>query len=101
MTGKEIIEVLESHYHTMSMGYCNSADCRRHNDAIKKAIEAVEKQIPKEIDFEMNFGDCESRFACKCGKKIPVRHDRGVMSNHNAPNYCPNCGQCLNWGDSD
>ena len=79
----------------------NGADYQVNNLVIWSAISALEKQIPKEIDFEMNFGDCESRFACKCGKKILVRHDRGVMNNHNAPNYCPKCGQALDWGDSD
>lgn len=66
-------------------------------DALVLAKEALEKQIPKKIDFEMNFGDCTSRFICGCGKRIVVNHDRGVMDNHNAPNYCPNCGQALNW----
>lgn len=71
------------------------------DEACDTAMSALEKQIPKEIDFEMNFGDCESRFSCSCGKKILVRHDRGVMNNHNAPNYCPNCGQALDWGDAN
>ena len=69
------------------------------DEACDMAVSALKKQIPKKIDFEMNFGDCESRFTCKCGKKILVRHDCGVMDNHNAPNYCPNCGQALDWSD--
>lgn len=66
-------------------------------DIARLSISALEKQIPKKIDFEMNFGDCISRFVCTCGKRIVVDHDRGVMNNHNAPNYCPNCGQALDW----
>lgn len=63
------------------------------------AISALEKQIPKKIDFEINLGDYTSRFICKCGKKIIIKHDSGVMNNHDAPNYCPNCGQSLDWND--
>ena len=59
------------------------------------AILALEKQMPKKPDFELNLSDYISRFICKCGKKIIVRHDSGVMDNHDAPNYCPDCGQAL------
>lgn len=64
---------------------------------VEECRAAVERQIPKKPEFEMNFGDCESKFACECGKKIVVRHDRGVMANHDGPNFCPNCGQALDW----
>lgn len=63
------------------------------------AISALERQIPKKIDFEQNLGDCTSRFICECGKRIIARHDSGVMDNHDAPNYCPNCGQRLDWSE--
>lgn len=65
------------------------------------AIKALEKQIPKKPNFEINLGDYTTRFICECGKKIVVKHDSGVMDNHDAPNYCPNCGQRLNWSDND
>lgn len=83
---------------------CMNGECQDINQVIiarAVAVAALEKQIPKEIDFELNLGDYESRFTCKCGKKILVRHDRGVMDNHNAPNYCPNCGQALDWGGAN
>lgn len=69
--------------------------------AFETAISALEKQIPKKPKFEINLGDYTSRFICECGKKIVVKHDSGVMDNHDAPNYCPNCGQRLNWSDTD
>lgn len=65
--------------------------------AYVEAVVAMEKQIPKKIDFEINLGDRTSRFICGCGKRIVVDHDRGVMDNNNAPDYCPNCGQRLDW----
>ena len=65
------------------------------------AVKALEKQIWKKPNFEINLGDYTSRFICECGKKIVVKHDSGVMDNNDAPNYCPNCGQRLNWSDTD
>lgn len=70
-------------------------------EAYNIAISAIEKQIPKKPGFEFNLGDCKSRFVCECGKRIVVSHDIGLMSNHNAPEYCSNCGQKLDWSDND
>ena len=42
-----------------------------------------------------------SRFECKCGNIIKVRHDIGIMDNNDAPNYCDNCGQKLDWSDEE
>ena len=67
---------------------------------VKECRDAVERQRAKKPEFEINFGDYESRFSCECGKKIVVRHDCGVMDNNDAPNYCLNCGQKLDWGDT-
>lgn len=67
---------------------------------VEECRKAAERQNAKKPEFEMNFGDYESRFSCDCGKKIVVRHDRGVMDNNDAPNYCLNCGQKLDWSDN-
>lgn len=64
---------------------------------VDECLVAREKQREVKPIFEINYGDYESRFACACGKRIVVRHNRGVMDNNNAPNYCPNCGQKLDW----
>ena len=62
---------------------------------------AKEKQIPKEPNFGHNLSDNVSLFICKCGNKIKVHHDSGIFDNNDAPNYCKNCGQKLDWSDSD
>ena len=64
-------------------------------------INALEKQIPKEPNFWHNLSDNVSLFICKCGNKIKVHHDSGIFDNNDAPNYCKNCGQKLDWSDSD
>ena len=56
-----------------------------------------DKQIPKKPIFDFNSSDTLSRFHCACGKIIWVHHDIGTMDNNDAPNYCSNCGQKLNW----
>lgn len=115
MTSNDAIEILEKRYLTMSM--CgNIEECKRNNRAISEAITALKeiqkyrsigtvdeyyelKENQKAIKpvFEINFGDFESRFACTCGKRVVVRHNRGVMDNNDAPNYCSNCGQKFDW----
>lgn len=63
---------------------------------VKECREAMEKN-PKKPRFEVNLNDHVSRFVCECGKRIIVKHDSGVMDNHDAPNYCCNCGQRFDW----
>ena len=67
---------------------------------VEECRAAVEKQRAIKPTFEMNYGDFESLFSCECGKKIIVRHNRGVMDNHNGPNFCSNCGKKWDWSDS-
>lgn len=67
--------------------------------ALKMAINALEKQIPKKPIFDFNYSDTSSEFHCTCGKIIWVHHDIGTMDNNDAPNYCDNCGQKLDWDE--
>lgn len=64
---------------------------------VDECYDAMEIQKAIKPVFEINYGDFESRFACVCGKRIVVRHNRGVMDNNDAPNYCSNCGQKFDW----
>ena len=99
---------------SMTDGYSNvlkeakSMDCKEiralYNITLKNMeliINALEKQIPKEPNFGHNLSDNVSLFICKCGNKIKVHHDSGIFDNNDAPNYCKNCGQKLDWSDSD
>ena len=63
------------------------------------AINALGNQIPKKPIFDFNSSDTLSRFYCACGNIIWVRHDIGIMDNNDAPNYCSNCGQKLDFGE--
>ena len=67
--------------------------------AKEMSIKALEKQIPKKPIFDFNSSDTLSKFHCDCGKIIWVHHDIGTMDNNDAPNYCDNCGQKLDWDE--
>jgi hypothetical protein len=70
-------------------------------EAVKFAIQALEKQIPKKPIFNHNLSDTLSVFHCECGNTIKVSHDVGIMNNNNAPNYCSNCGCRLDWSGKE
>ena len=63
------------------------------------AIKALEKQIPKKPIFDYNLSDTLSKFHCECGNTIKAGHDAGIMDNNDAPNYCSDCGQKLDWSE--
>lgn len=74
-------------------------ECVKKGFTFKSVIEAREKQIPKKPIFDYNLSDTLSVFHCECGNIIKVSHDIGIMNNNNAPNYCSQCGQKLDWSD--
>ena len=79
--------------------YMDSHAGRAQSEAFQMAINALEKQIPKKPIFDFNYSDTLSKFHCPCGKIICVHHDIGTMDNNDAPNYCDNCGQKLDWDE--
>lgn len=72
---------------------------QKRAEALDVAIQALEKQIPKKPIFDYNLSDTLSKFHCECGKTIKVNHDVGIMDDNDAPNYCSNCGQKLDWSE--
>ena len=97
MTESKAIELLE-YIREIGNGEVPYVGCAQ-NIAIEMAIQALEKQIPKKPIFDFNSSDTLSKFHCDCGKSIWVHHDIGTMDNNDAPNYCDNCGQKLDFGE--
>lgn len=60
---------------------------RKHDEAVKKAIEALKKQIPEKVK-ESAFGNVSYYKCPECGE----------ISGVNAE-YCSCCGQKLEWED--
>lgn len=90
MTYEEAIEYITERYVTMSM--CLTLDeCRKHNNAISMAIEALEKQMPKK-PTRGKYGHTE----CACCGWI-VESFCGDLEQYP---FCPNCGQAIDWEEN-
>ena len=93
MTESEAIKDVKIVLNTKDTGYgCISKDTGT-------TIISHNRLIPKKPIFDFNSSDTLSRFHCACGKIIWVHHDIGIMDNNDAPNYCSNCGQKLDFGE--
>lgn len=91
MTESEAIEELK--YDCKELGKaipCDTSWGSSFENAYRIAIQAIEKQIPKKPQktFEKLIG-----VWCSCGKYFV----KGYFVDN--PNYCPNCGQKLDWND--
>ena len=87
MTYQEAIENLK---------YLISGDCTDNQmdfvEEIKMAITALEKQIPKKAHISLH-GTTDWNTKCRCPA---CRKD--VFGTQK---YCGNCGQALDWGESE
>lgn len=67
----------------------------RISDEIKFALYAIDKQDPVKPEYILHNNDIKKvgYFICsKCGRKLTKRP---------LPNFCPNCGQALDWRDDE
>ena len=72
-------------------------------EALQMAVEALEKQTPqKPIDVERT-GDLFHKAKCpRCGSSFPdVGGVHEFYDECEQPFYCGECGQALDWGDSE
>lgn len=69
---------------------------KRGSEALEIAIIALKKQVP-ETPNPSNFGLCRIKaYNCPvCGKGCFVKIDSYC------PKYCSNCGQALDWSDTE
>ena len=82
-THKSALAYIQFNYPTLE-----SATCRESTD---KAIEALEKQIPKELSTvikEANGREFKFYYCSSCYVNIESKYK-----------YCLNCGQKLDWSD--
>ena len=61
----------------------------------KKAIDALEKQIPKKPHKVQDISEegyvCYEHICDSCGTEIDE------LVEYYCPNFCPNCGQAIDW----
>ena len=87
MTESEAKVILESEYKF-------HGECSVFGEALTMAINALEKQIPKK---PISVTSVENSMYVKCPtcKLTTVLYDGCVME------YCKNCGQAIDWSDTD
>lgn len=82
---------------------------KKYQDALNILIIASEKQIPKKIAVNKcihkdwnHCNNCEVSDDCELGEHCPVCNKSFVNdSREDEENYCPECGQKLDWSDEE
>lgn len=66
-------------------------------EAYGVAISALEKQIPKRVELYKHNGDFKwENYPCPCcGEMLGLEVDKRYVK------FCPNCGQALDWSDTE
>ncbi len=78
MDNKQVIKVLEFSKQFLPK-------CEEYHEAIDKAVKATEKTIQKKVINSKGWLECPS-----CGECL--NNDYGTKNN-----FCPYCGQALDW----
>ena len=73
--------------------YCTPAETNEDVELAGIAIEALEKQIPKKPLAGIDFMGNEFRICCKCSAIVKDGEWRA--------NYCPDCGQAIDWSENN
>ena len=78
--------------------FCSDEDIKKTEAALKLAISALEKQIPKQPKYEDvdNIYGAIKRTCTACGDVCMVSN--GAKSYEH---YCRQCGQALDWSDTE
>ena len=94
MTESEAINRLRDHFRIHDDG----RPTPYLDDAVRIAFKALEKQIPKKVEIQQWIYT-----KCDCGYEFSKHHGDGYYSIplEKKTNYCPKCGQKLDWSDTD
>jgi len=98
MTANEAIQVIKSNKPTS--GY------QMLNEALDTAVQALQKQIPTKYQKGKPYTwyDCKPALrGCRQTKRQSYKKICPICGREitNRPNYCPNCGQAINWENTD
>ena len=99
MTEKEAIETLQekSLERCEAFGFdCGNCDKCEVTIAYDMAIKALEKQIPEKPISEERYYICPC-----CRGDLGVSDDDIFIYEFPTPKYCGDCGQALDWSDTD
>ena len=92
MTEKEAIQTIEAAKAEVEWNYPLD-----YAAAFEKAIEALEKQIPKRA-----ISTYKENYKCPtCESYIDITDDDLYVYEIEPPKYCDECGQALDWGSEE
>ena len=91
MTNKKAIEILKRNKPISDPRKCGKELCT----AVDKAIEALEKQIPKKIIYHDNCGN-PSPYQPRCPRCYEASNDTWIYAGES---YCEYCGQAIDWSE--
>ena len=93
MTFEEAKNQLEELMQDRKSFICGGDDeiYKKDIEALKTAISALNKQIPRKPLGGIDFAGNEYRICCDCSA---IAQDREWKAN-----YCPDCGQALDWSE--
>lgn len=96
MKPEEAIEILQQRIDLIKQDWSDIADLVEHQKALKRAVKALKKQIPRKMN---NLSEVYLDFGV--GKKIKVgAYGNCPNCNYNidiVSKYCTRCGQKLDW----
>ncbi len=94
MTYKEALDVL---MHKIQIDVRYTTDFERDYSCLYKCKEALEKQIPKEPEYEtLPSGDFYV-YCPTCGKVVMCDLVDSPILNEYSPSHCGECGQAILW----
>lgn len=78
---------------------CKHSGNKQLSDICDISIKALEKQIPQQLNYESDgyADDGELIFDTAICRSCGYDFEYGI--NDWGSNYCPDCGQALDWGD--
>ena len=96
MTESDAIKLVNKLYANITSNANNIIKTNDYIDFVRIAINALEKQIPKNPIMKTYYEDMEEEYLCcpTCGE---ILTDRIPMDNKDFYFHCLNCGQKFNW----
>lgn len=98
---REAIELIKSEIRILEeLKNCGSAieeRKKKHIGLYNTAIEALEKQLPKRVDFEEDVAENMCVECPSCGSFLGYQID--CLDENYQLDYCQSCGQKLDWSE--
>ena len=112
MTYEEAIEYISNHYMAYVKYIQEDAEkIQRHNDAMDIAIECIKKQMPKKVEWTLDYTwgvEKEVPVCPTCGYYLtPIQFIDADICEQTGHceflkiSYCEHCSQAIDWSDED